>query len=181
MPARNQRKIQPNILIYLNMIMFFFLIQIWHIGRDHICYLGSRVSHIFHTVTGYLNKTWTSINIQQIWTGSSHGFFCHMYLAHQRRSYGRQTPLFACISCILCGLNWFSFRTEKKLKEAKLMKKCHKYIFSSSKRNCIFYQMTTSVMFLSLALSYMLSLSHYSLVLALSLFVSHSLAFSVTR
>lgn len=114
MPARNQRKIQPNILIYLNMIMFFFLIQIWHIGRDHICYLGSRVSHIFHTVTGYLNKTWTSVNIQQIWTGSSHGFFCHMYLAHQRRSYGRQTPLFACISCILCGLNWFSFRTEKR-------------------------------------------------------------------
>lgn len=93
-----------------------------------------------------------------------------------------QTPLFACISCILCGLNWFPFRIEKRSwKTAKRMKKCHKYIFSSSKSNCIFYQMTTSVMFLPLSLSYMLSLSRYSLVLALSLFVSHSLTLSVTR
>lgn len=129
MPARNQRKIQPNILICLNMIMFFFLIQIWHIGRDHICYSGSRVSHIFHTVTGYLNKTWTSVNIQQIWTGSSHGFFCHMYLAHQRRSYGRQTPLFACISRILCGLNWFSFRTEKRSQTDEEMPQIYFFFF----------------------------------------------------
>lgn len=117
---------------------FFFLIQIWHIQRDHICYLGSRVSHIFHTVTGYLNKTWTSVNIQQIWISSSIGFFCHMYLAHQsqRRSYGRLTNTTVCL--YLMYSLWFKLvllqNREKKLKVCQMDEEMPQIYFSFFKK-----------------------------------------------
>lgn len=142
-----------------------FLIQMWHTGITSVIYPEFLTSFIL------LQVTWTKPELALAFSKSEQAAVVDVSVTCVWHIKGDHMGGWHCLPV---SHVWFSSRTEKRSQTDEEMPQIY---FSSSKRNCIFYQMTTSVMFLSLlSLTCFLFLTTLSFLHCRSLSLIHSLS-----